>query len=132
MCSGDKTALRVLIMQVHGFDERHVVCEGIGGNFVVFIYEGGEEHPGASVDTYLLTDADLPGVLRWLQEALPINSCWSLGVVGEPASPTPESPLRISWIVGADVLNMAPGDRDPREQGLADEMLARRHGVGLA
>lgn len=119
-------------MRATRIDERNVVGEGIGGNFVVFVYEGSDEQPATSVDSFLLTEAHLPDVLLWLKETLPLNSCWSLGVVEEPERPTARSDLRISWVVGADVLNISPpGHIEPRERRLAEEMLARRHRVTL-
>lgn len=118
-------------MKAVGIDERHIVGEGIGGNFVVFVYEGSDEQPANSVDSFLLTEAHLPDVLRWLKENLPVNSCWSLGVVEEPENPTAESDLRISWVVGADVLNIQRRHMEPKHQRLAEEMLSRRHRVNL-
>ncbi len=47
--------------------QRRVVGETVGGNFVVFIYEGSTEHPANSVDSYLLTETDIPRVLEWLR-----------------------------------------------------------------
>jgi hypothetical protein len=72
-------------MRATGIDERCLVREGVGGNFLVFIYEG-VDNPGWSwsVDSYLLTDTDLPHVLQWLHQNLPVDSCWSLGVVLDP------------------------------------------------
>jgi hypothetical protein len=115
-------------VDVAGIDERHVVGERIGANFVVFIYEGGDAPQRSwSVDSYLLSGRDLPSVLGWLADSLPVDCCWSLGVVEEPEWPTAETDIRVSWISGGDVLNIAPSQRDPHEQRLADEMLARRH-----
>ncbi len=117
-------------MQVHGIDERYLSQERNSGNFLVFVYEGGEApHVSWSVHSVLIIDADLPGVLQWLDENLPTDSCWSLGVVREPARPTPTDHLTVSWIVGADVLNSGAADRTPDQQRIADEMLARRHHV---
>jgi hypothetical protein len=118
-------------MKVHGMDERMVAEARLGGNFVVFIYEGGEGEPHSSwaVDSYLLTDVDLPGVLTWLGDNLPAGCCWSLGVVEEPEHPTAEQQVRMSWVVGGDVLNYDPSKLDAEEQRLASEMLARRHRV---
>jgi hypothetical protein len=56
-------------MRVQGIDERNLVEVRDGGNFVVFIYEGSDE-TSWSVNSYLLTDADLPSVLRWLGDNL--------------------------------------------------------------
>ena len=122
-------------MQVEGIDERKMVTERDGAHFVVFIYEGdGSPHTSSSwaVDSLLITDADLPGVLRWLAENLPTNCCWSLGLVREPAHPSKDSDLEVSWVVGSDVLNTDPSDRSPDAQRMAEEMLARRHRVTLA
>jgi hypothetical protein len=120
-------------VQVTGFDERHLVQEGQGASFVVFIYEGGDA-PGTSwsVDSVLLTDTDVPQILHWLRQNLPTNSCWSLGVVLDPEHPTAETDLQIDWIVGADVLNSDRRTWDPQERRLAEEMLTRRHRVDLA
>lgn len=104
-------------MRATGIDERNLVQEGRGANFVVFIYEGGDApNTSWSVDSLLLTDTDVPQVLDWLRESLPADSCWSLGVVLDPAVPTAESDLSVRWIVGADVLNMAPRHRSPVEK----------------
>lgn len=120
-------------MQVTGFDERHVVHEGIGANSVVFIYEGGDAFGTSwSVDSLLLTDTDVPHVLGWLLEKLTRDSCWSLGVVLDPEHPTAASDLTVAWIVDADLLNADPRRLDPEERLLAEEMLARRHRVTLA
>ncbi|WP_344174662.1 hypothetical protein, partial [Pilimelia columellifera] len=101
-------------------------------NFVVFIYEGGDgANEPWSVDSYLLTDTDLPQVWRWLRRNLPVDSCWSLGVVVDPAYPTPESKVKVDWILGADVLNAHPHHRSPSDQTVAEEMLARRNGLTL-
>jgi hypothetical protein len=119
-------------VQVTGFDERHLVREGPGANFVVFIYEGGDTAGRSwSVESLLMTDTDVPQALHWLRQNLPTDACWSLGVVLDPEHPTAESDLKIDWIVGADVLNIDPGKRDPELQRLAEEMLARRHRVHL-
>lgn len=119
-------------MKVLGIDERNVVKERDGGNFIVFIYEGGPEaHTSWSVDSYLLTEADLPSVWGWLSENLPVDSCWSLGVVEKPAQPSADTEVSISWVVGGDVLNRDADDREPQEQRLAEEMMARRHRLTL-
>jgi hypothetical protein len=113
-----------------GIDEQRVATEAVGGNFVVFFYEGGDEPDASwSVDSYLLTDCDLPAVLAWLQDHLPPNCCWSLGTVLGPPLPTGARDVHIAWVVGADVLNV---DRpDENESRLASEMLARRHSTAL-
>jgi hypothetical protein len=129
-------------VRVEDIDERHLVQEVDGANFVVFIFVGSERSDTSwSVDSYLITDADLPEVLRWLTEELPTDSdadhdvgtitCWSLGLVRHPARPTTESDVHIAWIVGSDVLNTPPASRSAHEQRLADEMLTRRHHVTL-
>ena len=119
-------------MEITGVDERNVVAERRGTSLVVFVYEGGDEpFRSWSVDSYLLTEVDLPGALAWLTDHLPVGCCWSLGVVRDPDSPTAESELTIEWLIGADVLNTGSDDRSSEEQRLADEMLARRHGVVL-
>ncbi|MEJ7689797.1 MAG: hypothetical protein WKF76_04845 [Nocardioidaceae bacterium] len=119
-------------MRVTGIDARKLVREGRGANFVVFIYEGGDA-PNASwsVDSYLLTDTDLPHVRHWLRQNLPVDSCWCLGVVLDPALPTAESDVNVRWVVGADVLNMAPRHWSSTERRMVEEMLARRHRVAL-
>lgn len=119
------------VMKVEGIDERALSREHDGGNFLVFIYEGsGDPRTGSwSVDSYLLTDADLAAVFGWLRENLPVNCCWSLGVVMKPDAPTIESDLSVSWIVGSDVLNMDGHHWTPKERRLAESMLARRHHV---
>lgn len=114
-------------MKVEQIDERHVVQERYGGNFVVFVYDGGGEDRSWAVDSLLITDAYLPEVLRWLRDHLPADNCWSLGAVEHPEAPTAETDLVISWIVGADVLNAS----EPVEPAIAAEMLARRHRVSL-
>lgn len=124
-------------MQVQGLDERRLVSEHNGGHFVVFIYtDDGTPQTSRSVtswavDSLLITDAALSEVLRWLTEKLPTDSCWSLGVVREPAQPSPVTGMDVSWIVGSDVLNISPSDRSPDQQRIAEEMLARRHQVAL-
>ena len=119
-------------MQVRGVDERRVVHEHDGGDFVVFIYTGGDAPQTSwAVDSLLVTGATLPEVLRWVEENVPTGSCWSLGVVRSPDRPTPESEMDVCWIVGSDVLNMSPSDRSPDQQRMAEEMLARRHRVDL-
>ena len=124
-------------MQVQGIDERRLVREHTGGHFVVFIYTD-DGTPQASrsvtswaVDSLLITNAALSDVLRWLTENLPTDTCWSLGVVREPAQPSPETAMDVAWIVGSDVLNISPSDRSPDQQRIAEEMLARRHQVAL-
>lgn len=97
-------------MVVTGIDERCMVGERIGGNFVVFIYEGPDEDPGASVDSYLLTDAGLPEVMRWLQGNLPVNSCWSLGVRG---TPDPDATVRPPGLMDSGRGLVEPG-LDPK------------------
>ena len=119
-------------MKVDGIDERNLVGVRDGGNFVVFIYEGGDEPLRSwSVDSYLLSDADLPSVLGWLGDNLPVNCCWSLGVVEQPERPTAKTDIHIFWVVGGDVLNFDAAKREPDEQRLAEEMLARRHRLTL-
>ena len=119
-------------MQVRRIDERRIVREHDGGDFVVFIHTG-DDAPQTSwaVDSLLVTGAALPEVLHWIEENVPPGSCWSLGVVRSPAGPSPESALDVAWIVGSDVLNMSPSDRSPDQQRMAEEMLARRHRVEL-
>lgn len=113
-----------------GVDERNLVSERDSGAFLLFIYEGGDEpHHSWSVDSRLIVDAQLGEVLGWLPSVLPQNCCWALGVVTEPDHPTTESDLRVAWIVGADLLNMDAEGRSPRENGIVESMLARRHRV---
>ena len=129
-------------MRVHEMDERHLVHEVNGADFVAFVYVGRDRSDTSwTVYSYLITGADLPEVLRWIIGELPtdtdaaldagIITCWSLGLVRHPEQPTTESDVKIAWIVGSDVLNMSPHDRSTHEQRLADEMLARRHQVSL-
>lgn len=119
-------------MRVEAIDERHLVHEHNGANFVVFIYKGGgAPNTSWSVHSRLITDADLPEVLRWLTDNLPTDSCWSLGLVRDPAQPTTVSDVDVAWIVGSDVLNMDPVNWSSEEQRMAGEMLARRHHVAL-
>jgi hypothetical protein len=119
-------------MHVTAIDERNLVREGHGSNFVVFVYEGGAAPDTSwSVGSHLLTDTDLPQVLQWLRHNLPVDSCWALGVVMDPSLPTAESDVEVAWLVGADVLNRAPHHWSRAEQRLAEEMLARRHRVTL-
>ena len=119
-------------MQVQGIDERHVIMERNGAHFVVFIYTGGgAPHTSWAVDSRLITNADLSEVVHWLTENLPTDSCWSLGLVRNPAQPSTESDVDVSWIVGSDVLNMDPSDRSSDQQRIAEEMLARRDQVAL-
>ena len=124
-------------MQVQGIDERRLVSEHNGGDFVVFIYtDDGTPQTSSSVtswavDSLLITNAALSEVLNWLTENLPTDTCWSLGVVREPAQPSPDTAMDVSWIVGSDVLNISPSARSPDQQRIAGEMLARRHQVAL-
>lgn len=83
------------------------------------------------MDSLLITDATVSEVLRWLTENLPTDSCWSLGVVCEPARPSTETDVDVAWIVGSDVLNISPSDRSPDQQRIAEGMLARRDQVAL-
>lgn len=128
-------------MRVETIDERKVY-ERDGTNFVVFIFKGSDRpNVSWSVHSYLVTDADLPEVLRWLTDNLPTESdanrnpdpitCWSLGLVRDPVRPTRESDMDVAWIVGADVLNKQEAYLTSHEQRIADQMLARRHNVAL-
>lgn len=129
-------------MRAEVIDERHLRRERDGADFVVFIYTGAEaRNTSWSVSSYLITDADLPEVLRWLAEMMPTDSevaldsgavtCWSLGLVRDPAQPTTASDVEVAWIVGSDVLNRDPAHLSSDEQRIADEMLARRHHVAM-
>lgn len=121
-------------MRADGIDERNVWGQRRTTDFVVFIYEGGNDNEAGaswSVDSYLLSDADLPAAFIWLDENLPVDCCWSFGVVTGPVSPTAKSDVRVSWLIGGDVLNIAPSQRDPEEQRLAQDMLRRRHQIDL-
>ncbi len=121
-------------MESQRIDERMLTRERDGGNFLVVIYEGGNHanlHTSWSVDSYLLTQADLPSVFHWLREKLPQDCCWSLGVVEEPHRPTPVTEVNISWVVGSDVLNRDPERLSANERRLAEEMLTRRHHVAF-
>jgi hypothetical protein len=113
-------------MRAVEIDERHLVREREGANFLLYVYEGSELSPRTSwsVASTMLLDTDLPSVLRWLPEHLPQDACWSLGVVTSPPYPNQDSDLVVDWIVGADVLNM-PGSGGI-EEALAADMLARR------
>jgi hypothetical protein len=122
-------------VQVSSLDERRLQSEYYSADFVVYIYEDGDA-PGCSwsVDSYLLSDTDVPEVLKWLSDRVPDDACWSLGLVVEPqrcTPPTPESALTVAWIVGADLLNVASQELSPEEQATAEAMLARRHRVAL-
>lgn len=111
-------------MRITPIDERTIRTESTGRDFVLFVYEGGDSEASSwSVDSLLLSQTDLPEVLAWLPGHLPEGTCWSLGVVAEAAS------LDVIWLVGADVLNIAPADRTEDEEALAQEMLARRNGL---
>ena len=120
-------------MDVQRIDERALGEQGYGGGFVIFVYEGDESDDDVSwnVDSFLLTDTDVPQVLRWLGEHLPRGCCSSLAVVHAPKRPTPDSRLDVAWIVGDDVLNTPRASRSAAEQRIAAEMLARGHGVTL-
>jgi len=129
-------------MRVVGVDERMLDGER-EAEFLVFIYEGGDQAGYSwSVDSYLFAEADLPGVLRWLRENLPVNCCWSLGVVQRPrpvGADLVSWPFRVevrriptfdvAWIVGGDVLNFDPAKRSAEDERVAQAMLARRHSV---
>lgn len=119
-------------MEIDGIDERALSRERNGANFLVFIYESGDSASTSwSVDSYLMRDSVLDEVLLWLQQNLPIDSCWALGVVLAPTQPTLQSELEVAWIVGADVLNSQPRDRTADEERLVTEMLARRHRITI-
>lgn len=119
-------------MQIEGIDERRLVRESNHGDFLVFIYYGGQALDSSwAVDSRLITDADLPEVLHWLAGNLPVDCCWALGLVRKPSRPTTTSDLEVAWIVGADVLNSDLAHRSADEQRIAAEMLARRHHVTL-
>jgi hypothetical protein len=84
-------------VRVTGIDERKLVEESPRANFVVFIYEGGDAPEASwSVDSLLLTDTDVQHALHWLRQNLPADSCWSLGVVLNPALPTAESDFKVA------------------------------------
>lgn len=117
-------------MEATGIDERRMVSERIGADFLVFFYEG-EENPGSYVDSLLLTNADLPAALAWVRDNIPTNACWSLGVITSPTPATTETEVEAAWIIGADVLNLNPDDRSAAEERVAREMLARRDSVDL-
>lgn len=117
-------------MQVQGIDERRLMMERHGADFLVFIYMGGRGHEGSIVDSYLLTDSDVPSALAWLRDNLPKDACWALGVVTDPVPATPETDVDVAWIIGADVLNYDLGEI-PEWQPIAEEMLARRDSVSL-
>lgn len=119
-------------MRIEGIDERALARERHGADFLVFIYQSGNSTSTSwSVDSYLITDSALDGVLHWLRENLPVDSCWALGVVETRARPTAESDVEVAWIVGADVMNTQPRDRTADEQRVVTEMLARRHRVAF-
>ena len=121
-------------MNVEGIDERALGEQGCGSSFVVFIYEGGDsalKDFSWSVHSLLLTNTDLPQVLAWLRDHLPVGCCWSLAVVHAPKHPTPASHVDVAWIVGDDVLYTSPEDRNADQQRIAEEMVARRHRVTL-
>lgn len=113
-------------MRVVGIDERHLVREREGANYLLYVYDGSELEPRTSwsVTSRLLLDTDVPTILRWLPEHLPRDACWSLGVVTSPPYPDEDSDVVVDWIVGADVLN-TPGSGGI-EAELAADMLARR------
>ena len=124
-------------VRVEGIDERHLVQEVDGANFVVFIYVGsGDSDTSWSVYSHLITDADLPEVFGWLTEELTSASdadldagtitCWSLGLVRHPERPTTESEVDIAWVVGSDVLNIPP------RQSVFPPATARRRDAGPA
>ena len=131
-------------MRVTRFDERTLDGER-DAEFVVFIYEGGDPGYSWSVDSYLLADTDLSGVLVWLRQNLPAGCCWSLGVVQRPepvgADLGDDWPYRldvqriptckVAWIVGGDVLNFDPSSRSVEDERVAQAMLARRDSVQL-
>jgi hypothetical protein len=120
-------------MRVTGFDERYLVRDRPGTHFVVSIYQGGSYEGGGqpdtpwSVDSHLLTDTEFTEVLGWVRENLPREACYSVGVVIDPAHPTVDSDLDVSWVLGADVLNKPPRYWTSSEQLIAKGMLARRH-----
>lgn len=118
-------------MKVECVDERSLGEQGYGANFVAFIYDGDDDDRDTSwsVDSFLLTETDLPQALGWLRENLPQGCCWSLGVVLEPRRPTPADGIDVAWIIGDDVLNVPPESRDAEEQRVAEEMVTRRHRV---
>jgi hypothetical protein len=119
-------------MKAAGIDERYLRGERLGSNFLVFIYESGNySNTSWSVDSYLLTDTDLPRVLSWLGQHLPVDACWALGVVRDPRYPTVESQVDVDWVVGGDILNIEERQRSPEQHRLAAEMLARRDTVTL-
>jgi hypothetical protein len=127
-------------MRVKGIDERKLCREGTGVNFVVFIYEGGDDPNESSsvdgprswsVDSYLLTDADFTEVLAWLGENLPGKACYSVGVVCDPPRPTADSEVAVVWVLGADLLNSDPRYWTSGERRIAEGMLSRRHRVSI-
>jgi len=119
-------------MRVTGIDERNLRRQDTGTDFVVFIYEGGDEqHRSWSVDGYLITDVDFTEVLEWLRDNLPRAACYSVGVVLDPPRPTSESEVDVAWVLGADLLNTHRRNRTQTEQRIAEGMLARRDRVDI-
>ena len=123
-----------------GIDERRLRRQGTGVNFVVFIFEGGDNpgesssvdgHKSWSVDSYLLTDADFTEVLAWLGENLPRQACYSVGVVFDPPRPTADSEVDVEWVLGADLLNEDTRYWTSVERRIAEGMLSRRSRVPM-
>jgi hypothetical protein len=83
-----------------------MVRERIGGHFVVFIYSGSGPNPSWAVDSWLMTNSDLPGVFRWLAENIATDCCWSLGIVTHPIDPSRDSGVDVSWIVGGETFDI--------------------------
>jgi hypothetical protein len=137
---GASSAAYPLVMRITGIDERNLGRQDSGVNFVVFIYEGGddpnesssvESYKSWSVDSYLLTDADFMEVLDWLGTNLPRDSCYSVGVVFDPPRPTSDSEVDVTWVLGADLLNTDPRHWTSTERRIAQGMLSRRHRVTI-
>ena len=123
-------------MQVEQVDEADSEWEDEGPRFRVYLFEGSVDHPGAIVDTYDITEADVFEAVRWAQERAGDHHLYAVALVrderlGEPAAygdtwtgPDGSQMSRgVVWLVGRDMNDPATSEA---EQRCVQRMKARR------
>jgi hypothetical protein len=114
-------------VQVEQVDEADMEWEDDRPRFRVYLFEGPVHAPGAVVDTYDITEADVFEVVRWAQEQAGDDHPYAVALVRDEWEPPKADGRRKSrglvWLVGQDLNDQVTTEAERR---CVQRMMARR------
>ena len=112
-------------VRIEQVDERDCEWEDDRPRFRVYLFEGPVDHPGVTVDTYDITEADVFEAVRWAQERAGDHHLYAVALVRDEQQRLDGIQMSrgLVWLVGQDLNDPATGEVKRRR---VQRMTARR------